>query len=106
VEFIMEAGAGGRAGFPDSEYAAKGVRLASREEVFQAADVLLQVRGPGANPEAGASDLQRMRRGQAVIAFGEPLTAIDVARALAERGITFLAMELMPRITRAQSMDA
>jgi NAD(P) transhydrogenase subunit alpha len=47
-----------------------------------------------------------MRRGQTAIGFGEPLTAFDAARSLAEGGITFLAMELMPRITRAQSMDA
>src|SRR5439155_7568189 len=106
VQFIMESGAGSRAGFPDPEYAEKGVRIASRAEVFQAADVLLQVRAPGANPEAGASDLAAMRRGLTVIGFGEPLTAVDAARALAERGVTFLAMELMPRITRAQSMDA
>jgi NAD(P) transhydrogenase subunit alpha len=106
VEFLMEAGAGARAGFTDVEYSDKGVRLASRDEVFASADVLLQVRSPGANPEAGASDLQAMRRGQTVIGFGEPLTATDAARALAERGVTFLAMELMPRITRAQSMDA
>src|SRR3954463_14696131 len=106
VQFLMESGAGGRAGFPDSEYAEKGVKFASRPEVFQAADVLLQARGPGANPEPGAADLALMRRGQTVIAFGEPLTAVDTARSLAERGVTFLAMELMPRITRAQSMDA
>jgi NAD(P) transhydrogenase subunit alpha len=106
VQFLMEPGAGAAAGFPDAEYTEKGVRLASREEVFQAAEVLLQVRGPGANPESGASDLAHMRRGQTVIAFGEPLTAVDTARDLAERGVTFLAMELMPRITRAQSMDA
>src|SRR3954453_18867220 len=106
VEFLMERGAGGRAGFPDSEYIEKGVRLAPREEVFQAADVLLQGRAPGANPESGDSDLRLMRRGQTVIGFGEPLTAADAARSLAERGVTFLAMELMPRITRAQSMDA
>ena len=106
VELIMESGAGVPAGFPDSEYAAKGVALMSRAEVFANADVLLQVRSLGANPEAGAGDLQLLRRGQAVIGFGEPLTAIDAARQLAERGVTFLAMELMPRITRAQSMDA
>src|SRR5689334_22620030 len=106
VEFLMESGAGLRAGFRDSEYTEKGVQLASRAEVFAAADVLLQVRAPGANPEAGASDLELMRRGQVVIGFGEPLTAIDTARSLAERGVSFLAMELMPRITRAQSMDA
>src|SRR6476659_2563566 len=85
VQFLMEAGAGGPAGFPDSEYTEKGVRLASRAEVFQAADVLLQVRAPGANPESGDSDLRLMRRGQTVIGFGEPLTAADAARSLAER---------------------
>jgi NAD(P) transhydrogenase subunit alpha len=106
VETIMEAGAGSAAGFPDSEYLDKGVRLSGRKEVFQAADVLLQVRGPGANPEAARGDLALMRRGQTAIGFGEPLTAIDAAQALADAGVNFLAMELMPRITRAQSMDA
>ena len=57
-------------------------------------------------PKLGQATWQLLRRGQAVIGFGEPLTAIDAARQLAERGVTFLAMELMPRITRAQSMDA
>jgi len=106
AEWIMEAGAGTRAGFPDSEYIEKRVHVASRAEVFATADVVLQVRGPGANPEMAAADLALMRRGQTVIGFGEPLTAIDAARRLADRGVTFLAMELMPRITRAQSMDA
>jgi NAD(P) transhydrogenase subunit alpha len=107
VEFLMESGAGERAGFPDSEYAEKGVRIASsREAVFAAADVILAVRAPGANPETGAADLALMRRGLTLIGFGEPLTALDAARTLAEQGVTFLAMELMPRITRAQSMDA
>jgi NAD(P) transhydrogenase subunit alpha len=106
AEFIMEAGAGIRAGYPDDEYVQKGVRLASRQDVLASADVVLQVRSPGANPETGSSDLAMFHRGQTVIGFGEPLTAIDIAAALAERGVSFLAMELMPRITRAQSMDA
>ncbi len=106
IELVIETGAGAPAGFPDSEYAAKGAALMSRAEVYQAADVILQVRSLGANPGAGAADLPLLRRGQTVIGFGEPLTAIDAARQLAERGVTFLAMELMPRITRAQSMDA
>jgi H+-translocating NAD(P) transhydrogenase subunit alpha len=106
AELLLESGAGFAAGFPDTEYAEKGVRLASREEVFASADVLLQVRSPGANPESGAADLARMRSGQIVIGFGEPLTALDAARSLAAAGVSFLAMELMPRITRAQSMDA
>jgi NAD(P) transhydrogenase subunit alpha len=106
IEVVLESGSGRDAGFPDAEYTAKGVTLASRQEVFQSSDVLLQVRAPGANPETGADDLRLMRRGQTVIGFGEPLTAFDTARSLADRGVTFLAMELMPRITRAQSMDA
>ncbi len=107
VELLMQPGAGAESGFPDAEYVEKGVRLAgSREEVFRTAEVILQVRSPGANPETGAADLALLRQGQMAIGFGEPLTAGDAARALAERGVTFLAMELMPRITRAQSMDA
>jgi NAD(P) transhydrogenase subunit alpha len=107
VEFIMQSEAGLPAGFPDSEYAEKGVRIAaSREEVFRSAEVVLQVRGLGANPETGAADLALFQRGQTAIGFGEPLTAIEAARQLAGCGVNFLAMELMPRITRAQSMDA
>lgn len=107
AEFVMEAGAGIAAGFPDSEYSEKGVRVVgSRAEVFGTADVILQVRALGANAQAGRGDLQLLRRGQTVIGFGEPLTAGEAARALAERGVTFLALELMPRITRAQNMDA
>jgi H+-translocating NAD(P) transhydrogenase subunit alpha len=106
IELVMETNAGAAAGFPDKEYVEKGVRAATRDEVFRTVEVLLQVRGPGANPETGAADLAMMRPGQTVIGFGEPLTAVDAARALAARGVTFLAMELMPRITRAQSMDA
>jgi NAD(P) transhydrogenase subunit alpha len=106
VELSMEAGAGVAAGMPDAEYAEKGVRIVPREEVFASCEVILQVRSLGANLQAGRADLPYLRRGQAVIGFGEPLTSIDAARDLAERGISFLSMELMPRITRAQSMDA
>jgi len=107
IQIRMEAGAGAAAGFTDAEYAEKGVRIArDRAEVFAESQVILQVRSPGANPETGASDVRLMRPGQVVIGFGEPLTAGDAAKALAERRASFLAMELMPRITRAQSMDA
>ena len=107
AELVMQAGAGAAAGFPDSEYIEKGVRIAqSRDEVFAAADVILQVRSLGANPEAGLADLPLLRPNQAVIGFGEPLTALDAATRLAAAQVSFLALELMPRITRAQSMDA
>ncbi len=74
AEVVVEQGAGDSSGYPDAEYIAKGARLAAREEVF-AAEVILQVRAPGANPEAGAADLARFHSGQTVIGFGEPLTA-------------------------------
>jgi NAD(P) transhydrogenase subunit alpha len=107
VQFLIEAGAGACAGFPDAEYIDKGFRVTNdRAEVFAASDVIVQVRCLGANPEAGARDTRLLRRGQVLIGFGDPLTAPDAARQLAERGVSFLAMELMPRITRAQSMDA
>jgi len=107
AQILMEAGAGAASGFSDSEYAEKGVRLVkSRVDVFASANVLLQVRGLGANPEAGAADLPLLKKGQVVIGFGEPLTSGAAAKSLAATGASFLAMELMPRITRAQSMDA
>ncbi|HTP34458.1 MAG TPA: Re/Si-specific NAD(P)(+) transhydrogenase subunit alpha [Candidatus Acidoferrales bacterium] len=106
VQLVVETGAGELAGHPDAEYSEKGARIAGRQEVFREAHVLLQVRSPGANPDNGDEDLRLMQRGQLVIGFGEPLTSPNTAMILAERGVNFLAMELIPRITRAQSMDA
>ena len=107
AEFLIEAGAGVAAGFPDAEYAAKGARIAAtRAEVFASSDVVVQVRALGANPVAGVADLPMLRSGQTVIGFGEPLTALESASQLAGAGVSYLAMELMPRITRAQAMDA
>jgi NAD(P) transhydrogenase subunit alpha len=102
---VVEQSAGAEAGFPDEQYATRGARSATRRDVFQA-DVILQVRSLGANPEAGRADLALLRPGQTVIGFGEPLTALEQDSALARAGVSFFAMELMPRITRAQSMDA
>jgi NAD(P) transhydrogenase subunit alpha len=102
---IVEQSAGAEAGFLDEQYASRGARLASRREVFQA-DVVVQVRSLGANPEAGRADLPLLRAGQTLIGFGEPLTALEEDSELARAGVSFFAMELMPRITRAQSMDA
>ncbi len=107
IEVLVEAGAGEAAGFPDAAYEEKGARIASsREEVFQKSDILLQVRAGGANPDSGLDDLKRMRAGQALIGFLEPYSAPDIVRELNERKVTSFAMELVPRITRAQSMDA
>jgi NAD(P) transhydrogenase subunit alpha len=103
---IVEQSAGVEAGFPDDQYVARGAKIASRAEVFGQADIIVQVRSLGANPEAGRADLALFRPGQTVIGFGEPLTSPREMADLAHAGVSFLSMELMPRITRAQSMDA
>jgi len=105
-EIVVESGAGVEAGFPDSAYTERGVSIAeSRQQVFSACDVVLQVRSFGANLEHGRADLDLMRDGQMVIGMFEPLTSLDAVRAVSEKGVTLFAMELIPRITRAQSMD-
>ncbi|MCP4594401.1 MAG: Re/Si-specific NAD(P)(+) transhydrogenase subunit alpha [bacterium] len=107
LEVLVESGAGIAACISDAAYEEVGARLASsRAEVFAAADVVLQVRSLGANPEAAPSDLALMRSGQTIIGFSEPLSAPELVRDAGDTGVTSFAMELLPRITRAQSMDA
>jgi len=107
VEVLIESGAGLRAGFPDEQYVERGARVvASRAEVFAAADVLFQVRAGGAAPLQAEGDLRLLRAGQTILAFLDPLWDPRQVAALAERGVSALAMELVPRISRAQSMDA
>jgi NAD(P) transhydrogenase subunit alpha len=79
--------------------------LASREVIFKEAEVIAQFRSLGSNPENGKADLPLMRPGQILIGMGEPLTASAEIQAIAKTGVSFLALELIPRITRAQSMD-
>ncbi len=107
VRILVESGAGLKAGLADDLYLRKGAEIApDRKTVFDGSDVILQVRGYGANPEQGGSDLELFRPGQSLISFFEPLTAMDEVKAIAARGVAAFAIELMPRITRAQSMDA
>ena len=104
---VVESGAGVAAGFPDAGFEEKGARIAaSRGDVFAQAETLLQVRTLGANPEAGRADLDLLRSGQTVIGFCEPLSPGEAMKDLAARGVSVFSMELMPRISRAQSMDA
>jgi H+-translocating NAD(P) transhydrogenase subunit alpha len=103
---IVERAAGSRAGYRDSEYADAGAALVdSRSEVFAGADVVVQVRMAGANRHAGADDLQLLRSGQTLIGMCDPLAQADVMQEYAGRGVSCFALELLPRITRAQSMD-
>jgi len=107
VEVLVESKAGEVAGFLDSEYEGKGAKVVeSREELFKNADVILQVRGLGANPDLGKADLNLMKEGQVIIGFSEPLTTKEATQELAKKKVTSFSMEMVPRITRAQSMDA
>ncbi len=103
----VSAGAGREAGIADADYEAAGALLVpERESVFAEADVIVQVRGGGANPESGMADVELLREGQVLTGFLEPLSAAAEIRALADRRATACAMELIPRTSRAQSMDA
>jgi NAD(P) transhydrogenase subunit alpha len=106
LEVVVETSAGESAGFPDEQYVARGARIASRADVFAASDLILQARTLGANPDEGRADLPLLKPGQALIGFAEPLTAIRECSDIASTGASLFALELVPRITRAQSMDA
>lgn len=105
TEVLVETGAGLAAGYPDQQYVDKGAKIAAaRPEVF-AADILLQVRAAGANPQGGAADLAGYRTGQIVIGLCDPLGSPKPAAEVAAKGVILFSLELLPRITRAQSMD-
>ncbi len=106
VEVHVQSGAGERAGIPDEAYAEAGAKLiADREELWSRADVVVQVRAVAANPAAGLPDLERLRPGQCLIAQCDPLADPQVMQLLAKRQAVVFALELVPRITRAQSLD-
>jgi H+-translocating NAD(P) transhydrogenase subunit alpha len=107
LEVLLEAGAGAEAGYLDADYVAKGAKIAaSRADVFAAADVIAQVLSYGANDLTGHADLPLLRRDQVLIGFLRPLSSAGPVGELASKGVTSFSVELMPRITRAQSMDA
>ena len=106
-QVLVESNAGASAGFTDAAYTEKGATIvASGADVSARAEMLLRVKlGPAGAPSTDA-DLAALRPGQSVIAFLDPLTDHALVRQLAERQVSVFSMELMPRITRAQSMDA
>ncbi len=101
----IEAGAGAEAGFLDPQYREAGAELVEAREAVFGADVVLGVRALGANPELYEADLGHCREGQVLIGMMDPLSIPHPATAAARRGLTTFALELLPRITRAQAMD-
>jgi NAD(P) transhydrogenase subunit alpha len=107
LEVVIEAGAGVEAGYPDAMYADKGAKVVpDRKTVFGTADIITQVLVYGANDTTGKADIPLMRRDQVLIGFLRPLGSRDVLQEIAGTGVTAFSVELMPRTTRAQSMDA
>ena len=107
LQAVVQAGAGVAAGYPDTEYAEKGAKiLSTREEVFAQADIVTQVLCYGANDRTGGSDLPLLRKQQALVGFLRPFGMQHVLQEIAATGVTSFSVELVPRTTRAQSMDA
>ncbi len=107
LEVAVQSKAGEQAGYPDSAYAEKGAKiLPDRAAVFAAADIIVQVLCYGSNDITGKDDLPLFRRGQFLIGFLRPFGSAEVVEQIAGTGATAFSVELMPRTTRAQSMDA
>jgi NAD(P) transhydrogenase subunit alpha len=106
-EVHIQAGAGIEAGYPDSVYSDKGAKIVSdRAGLFSSADIVVQVLCYGSNDKTGEQDLALFRRNQILVGFLRPFGAAEVVEQIAQTGVTAFSVELMPRTTRAQSMDA
>jgi len=107
LEVTVETGAGWQAGYPDEAFAEKGAKIApDRASVFAAADIVVQVLCYGSNDKTGRADIPLLRRGQVLIGFLRPLGSRQTVEEIAGTGALAFAVEMMPRSTRAQSMDA
>jgi NAD(P) transhydrogenase subunit alpha len=100
IQFIVERSAGLQAGFPDSDYSVEGVTFGDVDQVYSSADILVKIHPP--NPD----ELNRVKKGTLLISFLEPYRKDGLFEKFAEKGIDAMSMELIPRTSRAQTMDA
>jgi NAD(P) transhydrogenase subunit alpha len=100
VEVLVERGAGEAATFADAAYEESGARVVAADELYGEADVVCRVHRPS------EQEVGRLREGQVLVGLLQPLVAPELARALAERGVTAFSLDSIPRVTRAQPMDA
>jgi NAD(P) transhydrogenase subunit alpha len=106
IKVLIQENSGSAAGYPDDQYIAAGaIIITSRAEIFASADIILQVQSFGSNNENSELDLALLRKGQLVIGMMDPLASPQAAQAVAATGASAIALELVPRISRAQSMD-
>jgi H+-translocating NAD(P) transhydrogenase subunit alpha len=107
MEVLIEKGAGVEAGYPDAAYTEKGAKIApDRAAVFAQSDIITEVLCYGSNDRTGKADISLLRRNQLLIGFLRPLGSKEIVKEIAATGASAFAVELMPRTTRAQSMDA
>jgi NAD(P) transhydrogenase subunit alpha len=100
-ECVIETGAGEKAGFSDAAYKEAGVEVVkTAAALWKAADIVAKVRVPS------DTEMKRLREGQTLISFFSPVADEDKMKLAAEKGATVIAMEMIPRISRAQKMDA
>lgn len=105
-QVVVETGAGERASFPDAQYEKAGARIVSDAAAVFQSDIVLKVQPPTMHPRLNKSEAELLREGSTYIGFLAPFSNLDVVKTLAQRKTTTFSMELIPRITRAQSMDA
>ena len=106
-QIIIESQAGASAGYEDTEYEDQGAQIETdRAVLIQSADAIFMVRGPGCGHSTFCDEMDLFKKGQLLLGFFNPLMALDAIQQLAEKEVTVFAMELIPRISRAQSMDA
>jgi NAD(P) transhydrogenase subunit alpha len=107
MKVLVQHGAGEKAGFPDTAYEEQGASIAvDRARLFSEADIIVRMHGLVANSPTRNPDLELLRSGQVVLGLLDPLANPESIRELAETGVTAFALELLPRVSRAQSMDA
>ena len=107
IEVVVEHNAGMRSGFSDEHYIEAGATIATnRSEIFKSAHIIAQVRGPSKNSESGQKDIVNLRNDHIIMGFLQPQFSLKEIKQIADKGSTSIAMELIPRIPKAQNMDA
>ncbi|MDF1666940.1 MAG: NAD(P) transhydrogenase subunit alpha, partial [Planctomycetota bacterium] len=105
-EVYIESQAGLAAGFTDESYTKKGAKVqAERSEIFSKAKIIAQVQTPSSNTSHGQADLDALNKDHIVVGCADPLSGTDNLKKLVAKGTKLFALEMIPRITRAQSMD-
>ena len=106
MQVLVERGAGEKAGFSDTAYEEQAARIAvDKPNLFAEADIIVRIHGMVANSPVRNADLELLRPGQVVLGLLDPLANPESVRELAATGVTAFALELLPRVSRAQSMD-